>query len=172
MKSLLHSPSKIRVDLRVDFSDVYSRKFIAPCKVEVASAVKQFFFSIPKFGIWMLQFRELIGKKLGLKTANGRKGTLIEIEHFSGQIGDRIALFEVWNRDTNEIVTGQRDKHLDFVLVFKLENNGEEHNLQLITSVQVNSSLGRIYLWAVKPIHTMLMPVIMRRLCNRLKNGC
>ena len=168
----LHSPSKIHIDLRVDFSDVYSRTFIAPCKVAVESAVKQFFFSIPKFGIWMLQFRELIGKKLGLKTANGRKGTLIEIEQFKGQIGDRIALFEVWNRNANEIVTGQRDKHLDFVLVFKLENNEEEHNLQLITAVQINSRLGRIYLWAIKPIHMLLMPMIMRRLCHRLENGC
>ena len=171
MKSL-HSPSKIQIDLRVDFSDVYSRTFVAPCKVAVESAVKQFFFSIPKFGIWMLQFRELIGKKLGLKTANGRKGTLIEIEQFKGQIGDRIALFEVWNRNANEIVTGQRDKHLDFVLVFKLENNEEKHNLQLITAVQINSRLGRIYLWAIKPIHMLLMPMIMRRLCHRLKNGC
>ena len=172
MDSLLHSHFKIPTDLRVDFSDVYSRTFIAPCKVAVESAVKQFFFSIPKAGIWMLQFREFVGKKIGLKTANGRKGTLLEIEQFTGQIGDRIALFEVWNRNSNEIVTGQHDKHLDFVLVFKVENNGEEHTLQLLTIVQINSSLGRMYLWAVKPIHSMLMPVIMRRLCNRLKNGC
>ncbi len=61
----------------------------------------------------------------------------MEIEQFQGQVGDRIARFEVWNRNANEIVTGQSDKHLDFVLVFKLENNEKQHTLQLITAVQI-----------------------------------
>jgi hypothetical protein len=171
MKSSIHSPLKIQIDLRVDFSDVYSGTFVAPGNVAVESAVKHFFYSIPKFGIWMIQLREFAAKKLGLKTASGRKGTAIEIEQFTGNIGDKIALFEVWNRDANEIVTGQRDKHLDFVLVFKLESNKEVHNLELFTAVQVNSSLGRLYLWAVKPIHKLLMPVILQRLCHRLETA-
>ena len=120
----------------------------------------------------MLQLREVVGKKLGLKTANGRQGTLMEIEQFNGQIGDRIALFEVWDRNSNQIVTGQRDKHLDFVLVFKLESEEEKHHLQLITAVQTNNRLGRIYLCLIKPVHRVLMPMIMKRLCHRLQKGC
>jgi hypothetical protein len=44
--------------------------------------------------------------------------------------------------------------------------------LELTTAVQINSGLGRIYLWAVKPIHRVLMPILLKRLCHRLSKGC
>lgn len=100
------------------------------------------------------------------------KNTLAEIEQFEGRIGEKIALFEVWDRNETEIVTGQRDKHLDFVLAFKLEKHEHEYTLLLTTVVQINSILGKIYFWIVKPIHKLIMPILTQRLCQRLKNSC
>lgn len=157
--------------LRVDFADVYTSTFVAPDSIPVESAVKQFFFSIPPFAIGLLRLREFIGKRLGLKTAAGKANTLREIAQFEGQIGDRIALFDVWDRTANSIVTGQRDKHLDFVLVFTLTNEGTEYTLHLTTAVQINSRLGSIYLLAVRPVHRVLMPTLIKRLSHRLSNA-
>jgi hypothetical protein len=157
-------------NIRIDYLDVYSNTFVAHCEVSVDAAVKQFFFSIPKPFLWMLALREFIGKRLGLKTANGRNATLLEIQQFTGQVGDRIALFEVWDRNEKEIVTGQRDKHLDFVLSFRLESREKQHTLQLLTAVQLNSRLGKVYLFLVMPMHKLLMPILIKRLCNRLAN--
>ncbi len=169
----LHDPSSLnQIDIRIDYLDVHSKTFIAPCQVRVDSAVKQFFFSIPKPFLWMLLFRESIARRLGLKTANGKKGTLMEIEQFKGQVGDRIALFEVWSRTEKEIVTGQRDKHLDFVLSFRLENKEKQHTLKLLTAVQFNSRLGRMYFFVINPIHKLLMPQLVKRLSHRLAHGC
>ena len=172
MNNSLRYASAGQIELRVDYMDVYSATFFAPCQIVVESSVKQFFFSIPRFFIGLLWIREVIGKRLGLKTAKGKTATLGEIERFKGQIGDSIALFHVWDRQANAIVTGQRDKHLDFVLVFTLTNQGRQHTLELTTAVQIKSGLGRIYLWAVKPIHWVLMPILLKRLCHRLSKGC
>jgi hypothetical protein len=161
-----------RVDLRTDYVDMHSSTFIAPCQVHVDSAVKLFFSSIPKPFLWMLMLREAIGRQLGLKTAKDKEGTIKEIELFNGQVGDKIALFEVWNRTEKEILTGQRDKHLDFVLSFHLENIDTEYTLKLLTAVQLNSRLGKVYFFMVKPIHKLLMPILVKRLCNRLAHGC
>jgi hypothetical protein len=161
-----------QVDLRVDYMDVSSNNFTAPCQVHIESAVKQFFFSIPKPFLWMLAFREVVGKQLGLKTAKGKKETLKEIELFTGQVGDKIALFEVWSRSEKEILTGQRDKHLDFVLSFRLDNIDENYTLHLITAVQLKSRLGRIYFYLVKPIHKLLMPILVKRLSGQLTSSC
>jgi hypothetical protein len=161
-----------QVKMRIDYWDVCTKTFTAPCQVPVEMAVKQFFFSIPRWALWLLSFREFISKRLGLKTAAGRESTLRQIERFRGHIGDRIALFEVWHRDAKEIVTGQRDKHLDFVLCFRLDSNESKHTLQLLTAVQINSLLGRIYFSITKPIHRMLMPAIAKRICQRLAESC
>lgn len=117
----------------------------------------------------MLALRETVAKRLGLKTANGRGGTLREIENFRGAVGERIALFEVWEKTDGEIITGQRDKHLDFILAFHLEKTaGAEQRLTLFTAVQFNGKLGRRYFFVVKPVHKLLMPVLVKRLCARL----
>jgi hypothetical protein len=120
----------------------------------------------------MLMAREAIGRQLGLKTAKDKKGTLKEIELFNGQVGDKIALFEVWKKTEKEILTGKRDKHLDFVLSFHLENIDTEYTLKLLTAVQLNSRLGKVYFFMVKPIHKLLMPILVKRLCNQLAHRC
>jgi hypothetical protein len=161
-----------QIGIRADYLDVHSKTFTSPCQVDVTSAVKQFFFSVPKPFLWMLVFREAIARRIGLKTANGKRDTLMEIEQFTGQAGDRIGLFEVWNRTEAEIITGQRDKHLDFVLSFHLDNKENQYTLKLLTAVQFNSRLGKVYFFVVKPIHKLLMPALIKRLCHRLAFGC
>jgi hypothetical protein len=154
--------------LRKDYSDIHAGFFNAPYPLSVDAAVKAFFSSIPKVATGMLAIREYVAKQLGLKTAGGREKVLQEVQSFKGNIGDKIALFEVWDRSDKEIVTGQRDKHLDFCLSFHLTKANEEYILKLITLVQINSSLGKAYFFLVKPVHKMLMPIIVKRLCKRL----
>jgi hypothetical protein len=169
---LPHSSLINKTKFKIDYLDVHSKTFIAPCRIDVESAVKQFFFSIPKPFLWMLAFREFVGKRIGLKTAGGKHATLIEIETFKGEVGEKIALFEVWDRNEEEILTGQHDKHLDFILSFLLKSKEHQHTLTLLTAVQFNNKSGRIYFKLTKPLHKLLMPVLMKNLSRRLAQGC
>jgi hypothetical protein len=155
-------------NLRVDFFDVHAATFRCPHPVPVEAAIAAFLQSMPRSVRIMLGMREAIAKRIGLKTAAGKKSIAHEVETFTGKVGEKIALFEVWQRNEQEIVTGQRDKHLDFALSFYLDRHGEEHHLKLITVVQLNNTLGRVYFAVVKPVHQIIMPVITKRLAGRL----
>jgi hypothetical protein len=154
--------------LRVDFYDVYAITFRCPHPVPVEAAVKAFLPSMPRSVRIMLGVREAVARRIGLKTAHGKEAVAHQVEAFSGNVGETIALFEVWQRSETEIVTGQRDKHLDFALSFYLHRNGDEHHLKLITAVQLHNMLGRIYFALVKPVHRQIMPLIVKRIGARL----
>lgn len=158
--------------MRIDFIDVYSATFEAPHTVAIESIVKAFFYSIPTGAQGLLAIREHIARQIGLKTAQGKQKVMAEIQSFQGCIGEKIGLFEIWYRNENEIVTGQKDKHLDFTLSFYVEKSKAGHLIQLTTIVQINSFVGKVYFFLVKPMHRLLMPIIMNRLSKKLKNCC
>ncbi len=164
----LHSFLISRVHSHIDFFDIYETHYKATKPVEVEVLVKEFFFCIPQSAAWLMAVREFIAARIGLKTAGGKKLVLEEIQAFRGQAGEKIALFEVWSRNSTEIVTGQRDKHLDFALSFYIETGKDKHVIKLITAVQINSFLGKVYMFMVKPVHQLLMPAVLKRLCKRL----
>lgn len=154
--------------MQIDYWDVYSTDFVTQTQIPVDSVVKEFFLSMPNFVVWLLTIRELIAKQIGLKTSNGKQSVIKEINSFKGNIGEQIALFEVWNRTEKEILTGQQDKHLDFALSFYLNKHKEKYELKLITIVQINNTFGKIYFFLIKPFHKLIMPLIVKRIKNRL----
>ena len=154
--------------MRIDFLDTHSKRFTACNRVMVEDAVRLFLYSFPPLFLRMLSFREFVAAKIGLKTANGRTAILKEIESFRGKPGEKIALFEVWRREENTVVTGQQDKHLDFALVFTVEQDRHTCLVSLTTAVQINSSLGKVYFFLVRPFHSLIMPVVVKRLALSL----
>lgn len=133
-----------------------------------------FFRSFPGSFKILLQTREFIAKKLGLKTApeSEKESRLQKLHEFKGDIGDSVAVFEVLDKTEKELLTGQNDAHLDFKLSFIVYKHKDSVNLEMATTVIINNTLGKLYFAVVKPIHKFYMKKIMRKMEKELVNKC
>lgn len=123
---------------------------------------------MPKSMEALIMLRELMAKKIGLKTAEGRKSILKELEEFDGNVGSKIGLFEVVERSEDKLITGQNDTHLDFRLLFLVER-GNPQKITLTTEVITHNLLGNIYFLFVMPMHKLIMPWVLKRMKRRLE---
>lgn len=125
-----------------------------------------FFLSFPKSFKILLNTREFIAKFLGLKTApKSEKERKIEKLHkFEGKVGESIAIFEVLEKNDKELMTGQKDSHLDFKLSFIVYKSENKTNLELATTVVINNKVGKLYFGIVKPFHKFYIKRILKRM--------
>ncbi|MDN5202777.1 DUF2867 domain-containing protein [Fulvivirgaceae bacterium BMA10] len=157
----------------IDYSDVFQMKTKSLNEIpEPKDCMIAFFKSFPPFLIKLLLLREKIARIFGLKTASEtsqaeREKTLNE---FEGKVGDSIAIFEVIGKDHMELLTGQKDKHLDFKLSFISYEKDNHAIVELATTVNIHNILGRFYFFFVKPIHRLYMKRILRRMEKELIN--
>ncbi len=159
-------------DQELDYYDVFR---LTSSKLQLAPLPKDcmiaFFKSFSPFIIKMLGLREKIAKKLGLKTATETKESerVKQLNEFNGNIGDHIAIFEVLDKNDIELVSGQTDKHLDFKLSFvSFEADDQKKIVELITTVKIHNTVGKIYFFFVKPFHKYIMKRILKRMEGEL----
>ena len=162
-----------RHSLEIDYCDVFQ------IKREIFDEIPQpkdcmiaFFKSFPPFFIRLLHFRESLAKIFGLKTVPKKAKYEIEKElnKFEGNIGDSIAIFEVIDKNDIELLTGQKDKHLDFILSFISYKKANCSIIELATTVNIHNFLGKTYFFFVRPIHRYYMKKIMKRMVKELEN--
>lgn len=87
--------------------------------------------------------------------------------------GERVGIFEVLARSTDEIVLGDNDRHLDLrvsLLVERGGRDGREKTLSVTTAVRLNDRLGRCYFCFIKPFHRMIVPAVVKRSLHRLES--
>ena len=168
---------------RNDYVDVFAvrLKTMEPIPIEKIPII--FFHAMPKwFGV-LMKIRETIARWIGLKTAHG-----VNIEkqlgNFTGQVGQSIGLFHVIGRTANEILAGEDDSHLNFRISYladqpdclgregaEKEKNGYNNEITIATTVQFNNWVGRIYFLPVKPIHRLIVPIILKRMARIIQNN-
>lgn len=116
-------------------------------------------FKIPKWVDYLLRIRNSVVKLFGLKTGNKNDFNLAD--HYP--IGSKAVYFTVIDRNDNEIVMAENDKHLNFrtsVLITKQEVNS---TIYLTTIVKFNNIWGRIYFLPVKPFHRIIIKSLLKR---------
>jgi hypothetical protein len=82
--------------------------------------------------------------------------------------GDRVGIFTLFSNSPNEVLLGDRDKHLDVVLsVYKhpLDQKGIQ-SVSVTTVVHIHNLLGRIYMLPVMPLHRLIAPTILTRIID------
>lgn len=152
---------------RIDYEDNFAT-IVRGSALPLEKLPKLFFKSFPKWFLALMLLREKIGAVIGLKTATGLDVPQ-QLQDFTGKVGESIALFHVMGRSEEELLTGENDSHLDFRLSFFVKPQGNESEISLSTTVQYNSWVGRLYFLPVKPIHNLVMPVILRRMAQRFE---
>lgn len=71
----------------------------------------------------------------------------------SFEVGKKVGLFTLYDIQENEIIAGEKDKHLDFCISFK-----KEHDVVILsTYVCYHNMLGKIYMNLIKPFHKLLV---------------
>ena len=151
----------------VDYQDAFGVQVPLSAAVPPEKLVALFFESIPAWARVLFGIRESLASLIGLKTAKGLDIN-DQLAKFRGEIGESIALFNVRDRSSTEILSGEKDKHLDFSLSFIGENKADYFEVILATTVIFKGWLGKLYFLPVKPIHRLLVPAMLRRMAEKL----
>jgi hypothetical protein len=119
-------------------------------------------FKLPLWVTNLMKVRNAIAGSFGLKTGLGK-----EEKYDTYQIGKRAVFFTVIDRNENEIVMGENDKHLYFRTSLMLETVEIYKVLYLTTLVRYNNIWGRMYFIPVKPFHRLIMKTLLKNLKNK-----
>ena len=153
---------------KFDYSDIFSINLDPKTKIQVEDLFPMFCYSLPRVFMILVIIRETAAKLIGLKTSS-KKEFENHLKNYTGEIGQRIALAEVLEKNSNELLAGLDDKHLNFRLSFVLEKCEETIQLNVGTYVMFNNWVGRLYFVFVKPIHRLFMPRIVKNMKTQIQ---
>ncbi len=143
-----------------EYADSYSVAFNAK-DATIEQVGKSFLTSDPAWVDWLFALRNRIVSLFGLKTSGARTKEAV-LQNFKCEIGERVGLFKIFDKNEHEIILGEDDKHLDF-RVSVLKTAGPEPLAALSTWVHPHNLGGRLYLCGVMPFHKL---IIRRMLAN------
>lgn len=126
------------------------------------------FLSIPSWAARLMRLRDVLMRPLGLKTGDGEWQSEVarDVQFAPGQ---RAIFFTVTERSEDELVMGERDRHLDFACsVRRVPSDSGGVEVSLTTAVWFNNFGGRCYFFFVKPFHRAIIRSLMRRMAARL----
>ena len=119
-------------------------------------------FVTPEWVNELMRLRNIIVKPFGLKT---------EIDpHYKKpdnySVGDKTELFTVADRNENEIVLAENDKHLNFKVSIFVDKQNDHNLVYMTTLVKFNNFGGRLYFFFVKPFHKIIVKATMKKYLN------
>jgi len=151
------------------FIDGFQTVFYSPKQITSKELGKAFFTSAPKWVDLLFLLRNKLMGFVGLKVAGSKEEMLAALDNFSCLPGEKIGLFKVYAVNENEVVLGEDDTHLDFRISLLIDSEGEVNKkLTISTSVKCNNSFGRIYFYAIKPFHKIIVPIMLRGMIDQL----
>jgi len=142
---------------KTDYLDVYQ---IRKQTNESVDSITTQIFSLPRWVNGLLKIRNSIVGKLGLKTGN-KKDTIVEVYY---PTGSKAVFFTVIDRNENEIVMAENDKHLNFRTSVYIDRNDTNTDIYLSTLVKFNNTWGKLYFLPVKPFHKLIIKSLLKSL--------
>ena len=131
------------------------------------SAFGQFLKMMSRTPRWIehsMALRNRVVAKLGLKNLGGLASFDRRKAEDEYVAGDRVGIFTLFQRTPDEVLLGDRDKHLDVMLSMHRREDDQGAVLTVTTVVHVHNRLGRLYMLPVAPMHKLIAPATMRRL--------
>ena len=130
------------------------------------SALEQFLAAAQKTPRWVsaaMSARNRAVQMFGLKNL----GALDDLERAETprayKPGDRVGIFTLFENTFDEVLLGDKDKHLNVVLSVhrSLMPGGKAVEVTLTTIVHVKNLLGRLYMLPVTPAHRVIAPAVL-----------
>ncbi|WP_225032619.1 DUF2867 domain-containing protein [Paraburkholderia sp. XV] len=134
---------------QADFADAFSVDLPEAAFHDAEFIARRILDHQPEWITALLRLRDLLVRPLGLK----RAGDLWAAS------GDRINIFRVFGRYSNEIVLGEDDRHLNFRVSVLVQPPSDEHPRRVVVTMLVfyNCLLGRVYIAFIAPFHRMVV---------------
>lgn len=133
-------------------------------EIQPADLGKAFFSAGPGWVSGLFKIRNKIVAVFGLKTPGKIKDRQQQLDNFKCEPGERLGLFQVFDRTADEVILGEDDKHLDFrvsLLLYPANPNGQRQ-ITVSTTVVYNNWVGRLYFLPVRPFHSLIVPVMLK----------
>lgn len=115
---------------------------------------------IPRWVNWLLKIRDFLVKPLGLSLSDDYKRQISNLY----QVGDQGGFFTIIDRNDNEILMHENDKHLSFMTSVIVESVSDGQFVYMTTNVVFNKWYGRLYFFIIKPFHKLIFRSTLRRL--------
>jgi hypothetical protein len=132
---------------KIHFSDTFSTTNHENNIQEITNLI---FNTLPHWVKLLFKIRNSLAKIIGLKT--GAPNSL----NNDFKVGEYVKFFKIYSVSNSEIVLGANDSHLNFRAIVK-NDNSEIFNIKVITLVEYNNNLGRVYMRVVKPFHRLVV---------------
>ncbi len=150
------------------YADAFQGTFKKEFSVSTVDVIKSFFQATPFWVIILMKIRNFLVRWVGIKAPVVKNAKEV-LNHFHGKIGDSLGgVFHVVGVTQKEILTAEKDKHLDFCLSFIVEERDSNYHITLTTVVKFNSLLGKIYFFPVKPIHKIIVKILLKKMIKQL----
>ena len=131
---------------KIDYYDTYR---VVKATNDTAEKIANELLKLPGWVKWLMNIRDAVVWIFGLKTSK-------EIQE--GQTTN----FPVIERNENEIVMGEKDKHLDFRASVLVDR--ENSFIYLTTIVRFNNIFGKLYFLPVKPFHKIIVQSFLKQI--------
>jgi hypothetical protein len=125
-------------------------------------------FKTPKWADALMGIRNAVVRLVGLRAGGHKKDNYISDYY---PVGSRAVYFTVIDRNDNEIVMAEEDKHLDFRVSVLVNRQLDKATISLTTLVKYNNRFGRLYFFPVKPFHRIIVMSLLKRLPSPDSNG-
>ena len=115
-----------------------------------------------------MSIRNKVVKRLGLKDLGQLAAISDAKPEHAYRVGDRVGIFTLFDIQPNEVLFGDRDKHLDVVLSVHTASVSPTSEVQVTvtTVVHVHNLLGRLYMIPVAPMHRIIAPAVVANVGN------
>jgi len=151
-------------DIPRDYIDAYSGTFTK--EVHIEDVVKLFFTSTNRWVDRLFNVRNKMVKmfKLKVSTIENKQPHELNIT-----IGNSIGLFKILDKNENEVIIGEDDKHLNFRVSIYREKVGYNYLLTISTIAKIHNSFGKIYFFVIKPFHKIVVKKMVRNILRNLQ---
>lgn len=158
-------PAGSRIALRLEGADFHDAWAIDAADPSL-SALGQFLKSARATPRWVdacMTLRNRAVQLVGLKNLGELSGIHPARPDADYRPGERVGIFTLFENTPDEVLLGDRDKHLDVVVsVHCARPAGQPVRVTVTTVVHTKNRLGRLYMLPVRPMHKLIAPSVLR----------
>jgi hypothetical protein len=141
--------------------------------IDITTVGRLFLGSGSKWVEGLFAIRNKVAGLLGLRTPENLKNRHQLLEACTFQPGQRLGLFTVFEKNEQELILGEDDKHLNFRVSLLLENlldGTGKKKISITTAVTFNNRFGRFYFMLVRPFHKIIVKTMLKGMVARIES--
>lgn len=151
--------ARIRAQLRGAF---FCDAWAIPAARPELSPLEQFLRAARAAPAWVescMRLRNRLVRPFGLKNLGDLAALQPDRSASDYSAGDRVGIFTLFEQHLDEVLLGDRDRHLDVTLSV----HQAVGVVTLTTVVHIHGLLGRLYMLPVAPMHHLIAPAVLRK---------